>query len=101
MIIVLVEAGVAAGAAERVRDALRAMEEASRKEAGCHGYAFSVDVSDPGTVRVTERWRSMDDLRLHFATPHMAEFQKAVAALAPHKLDIKAYEVAREVEVPS
>ncbi|HZR81627.1 MAG TPA: putative quinol monooxygenase [Candidatus Binatia bacterium] len=101
MIIVSVEAVVDPGAVERVREALRAMEKASRAEEGCLTYAFSVDITDPSTVRISERWRSMDDLRIHFATPHMAEFQKAIAALSPTKLDIKAFEVAREVALPS
>jgi len=99
MIIVLVEVVVAAGAVEKVRPALRTMEEASRKEPGCVGYAFSVDVNDPAKVRVTERWRSIEDLRAHMRMPHMAEFQRAVATLEPTSLDIKAYEVAREVEL--
>jgi quinol monooxygenase YgiN len=97
MIIVLVEVGVAAGSVDAVRDALRTMEQATRAESGCIGYAFSVDVSDPGMVRVTERWQSLDDIKAHMKSPHMAEFQKAVMALQPKSLDIKAYEVAKEV----
>jgi quinol monooxygenase YgiN len=99
MIVVLVEVVVEAGAVDKVRPALRAMEEASRKEAGCVGYAFSADVNDSTKVRVTERWRSMDDLKAHMKAPHMAEFQKAVVALKPSALEIKAYEVAREVQL--
>ena len=50
-------------------------------------------------VRVIERWESMDAIKAHLASPHMAEFNKAVGALQPKGLDIKAYEVAREVRV--
>jgi quinol monooxygenase YgiN len=100
MLIVLVEVGVEPSAVAKVKDAVQAMEQASRAEPGCVGYAFSVDVSDPATVRVTERWRSMDDLKAHMGMPHMAEFQKAVVMLQPKSLTIKAYEVAREVDLP-
>lgn len=100
MIIVAVEVVVEEGAIARVRDALGKMEHASRREPGCLTYAFTVDVNDATMVRVIERWASMDDLKAHFATPHMAEFQQAVAALHPRSLDVKAYEVAREVPLP-
>jgi quinol monooxygenase YgiN len=99
MIIVLVEVGVTAGAVDGVRDALRTMEQATRAEAGCIGYAFSVDVTDAAMVRVTERWNALDDIKAHMKSPHMAEFQKAVMALQPKSLGIKAYEVAKEVSL--
>lgn len=97
MIVVQVEVIVEPGSASKVVDAVKKMEAATRQEAGCLKYAFSVDISDPGMVRVTERWESMDAIKAHMASPHMAEFNKAVGALQPKGLDIKAYEVAREV----
>lgn len=97
MIIVTVEVDVEAGAADRVRDAIAAMETATRAEAGCNLYAFSVDISNPAKIRVIERWASLDDIKAHMASPHMAEFNKAMGAIRPKGLDIKAYEVAREV----
>jgi len=99
MIVVQVEVVIEPGSADQVRDAVRKMEHATRQEPGCLKYAFSVDVSDPGMVRVTERWESIDAIKAHMATPHMAEFNKAVMALRPKGLDIKAYEVAREVQL--
>jgi quinol monooxygenase YgiN len=97
MIIVIVEVKVDSGAAAKVTDVVRTMETATRAEEGCETYAFSVDISDDTTIRVIERWRSMDDIKLHMASPHMAEFNKAMGAIRPKGLDIKAYEVAREV----
>jgi len=97
MIVVQVEVIVEPGSADKVRAAVKKMEEATRREAGCLKYAFSVDLSDPGMVRVTERWESIDAIKAHLASPHMAEFNKAVGALQPKGLDVKAYEVAREV----
>jgi quinol monooxygenase YgiN len=97
MIVVQVEVIVEPGAAAKVVDAVKKMETATRKEAGCLKYAFAVDISDPGMVRVIERWESMDAIKAHMASPHMAEFNQAVGALQPKGLDIKAFEVAREV----
>ena len=99
MIVVQVEVMVEPGSADKVRAAVATMEQATRKEAGCLKYAFSVDMSDPGTIRVTERWESLDAIKAHLASPHMAEFNRAVVALQPKGLDIKAYEVAREVQL--
>jgi hypothetical protein len=42
----------------------------------------------------------MEDLASHMKAPHMADFQAAVVQLAPKSLNIKAYEVAREVDLP-
>jgi quinol monooxygenase YgiN len=97
VIVVQVEVMVEPGSADKVRDAVKTMETATRKEAGCLKYAFAVDVSDPGMIRVIERWESLDAIKTHLASPHMAEFNTAVGALQPKGLDIKAYEVAREV----
>ena len=92
MILVAVEVKVKSGDAAQARDAIAKMEEATRKEAGCITYAFSVDINDDTTIRVIERWKSLDDIRSHMASPHMAEFNRAMGALRPSGLDVKAYE---------
>ena len=99
MIVVNVEVTVEPGAADKARDAVKSMEQATRTEAGCLTYAFSVDISDPGMIRVTERWESMDAIKAHMASPHMADFQVAMMTLQPKGLSIKAFEVAREVKL--
>lgn len=99
MIVVNVEVTIEPGAADKARDAVKAMEHATRKEAGCLTYAFSVDISDPGMIRVTERWESMDAIKAHMASPHMADFQRAIMTLQPKGFDVKAFEVAREVKL--
>ena len=92
MIIAVVEVKVESGAAAQVKDAVTKMEAATRKEEGCQTYAFSVDISDDTTIRVIERWRSMDDIKLHMASPHMAEFNKAMGSIRPKGLDVKFYD---------
>jgi quinol monooxygenase YgiN len=100
LIIVMGEITVEPGAADKVRDALAEMEAETHKEAGCITYAFSTDVVNPGTVRISERWNSMEDIEAHTKTPHMAKFMESMAVLAPTAIEIKAFEVAQEVKLP-
>lgn len=99
MILVAVEVHVEAGAAELAKEAIAKMEAATRAEEGCQTYAFSVDINDPGMIRVIERWRSMEDLQLNMKSPHMAEFNRAIGAIRPKGLVIQASEIAREVSL--
>ena len=100
MLIVAAELSIEAGATDAVKEELRTMETESRKEPGCQTYAFSIDVNDPETLRITERWNSMDDLEAHFKTPHMAAFGAAMAQIKPKGMDVKVYEIAKEVALP-
>ena len=84
---------------EATRDAIHSMEQASRQEAGCIDYTFSVELNNPAVMRITEKWESMDDLRAHFGEPHMAEFRKALAANPPISSNVSFYEVT-EIERP-
>jgi len=101
MLIIAGEIIVESSAIDAVRDALRTMETETRNEPGCSTYAFSVDITDPNMMRIFEVWESMDALRAHFATPHMAAFGAAVAKIQPQSMSIKAFEIDREVPLPS
>ncbi len=100
MLIVAGEVVVEAGTIEKVKAALHETEEASRKEPGCISYAFSVDVNDPTMVRIFERWNSAEDLKAHFAMPHMASFGTAVSQIQPKSMDVKVYEIDKEIPLP-
>ena len=100
MLIVAGEVVVEEGAIDGVREALRTMEAATRGEPGCLAYAFSLDVSDPTTMRIFERWESMAALKEHTQTPHMAEFGRAIGVIRPKSMDIKVYEIDKEVSLP-
>ena len=76
-----------------LQGAISTMETASREEPGCDDYTFSVELNDPSILRITEKWRSVEDLKAHFETPHMAEFQKTLAANRPASLEVKFYRV--------
>ena len=100
MIVVLGEVRVAAGAIDAVSEAITTMETESRKEPGCHTYAFSVDVSDPTLVRISEVWEDMADLQAHFTMPHMAEFGAALGKIEVKSMEVKAYELGAAVAMP-
>ena len=59
------------------------------EEKGCIEYQPVTDADDPGSqsklgpdaYMVVEKWNSMDDLRAHAASVHMADYGKRVAHL--------------------
>jgi quinol monooxygenase YgiN len=74
--------------------AARAVMDATRREAGCISYVFSADLAEPGRFRIFEEWQSQGALDAHFATPHMAAFQSALAGLGVRSMRIQKYEIA-------
>ena len=93
MLIVVAEVGIEEGSVDGVRDALRTMETETLKESGCDTYAFSIDVSDPTTMRIIERWESEEALAAHFKAPHMAAFQAKVPEFGVKDMKVQKYEV--------
>nr|WP_321439401.1 putative quinol monooxygenase [uncultured Hyphomonas sp.] len=81
---------------DAARPAMEAMIRASRAEAGCLDYAYSIDVLDPGLVRVTERWESREALQAHFETPHMAAWRAEFAGLGITDRSLRLYEAEPE-----
>ena len=81
-----------------MQQAIADMENASRAEDGCDDYTFSVELNNPAVLRITERWQSIDALKAHFATPHMAAFQAAMGAHPPKSVSATFYEAA---EIPN
>ena len=81
-----------------IKVAIRVMETRSRAEDGCHDYTFSVELNQPDTLRITEKWEDISALEAHFNTPHMADFQQAMAENPPRSVAANFYEV---TEVPA
>ncbi len=90
MLIVLAEATMGEGTLDAAHDAMAKMLAASRAEEGCVSYAYAVDVLDPAKLHIIEKWVDADALAFHFQTPHMAEFQAALA-----QQDLKITELAK------
>jgi quinol monooxygenase YgiN len=71
---------LADGEIEQLRAAAETMIRTTRSsEPGCIEYAFAVDVLEPNLLRIVERWQDQAALDAHFASAHMATFQKAMA----------------------
>lgn len=81
MLIVLAKAKVGADAMPAAKAAIADMVAASNAEEGCIAYAFTQDILDPGVIHIVEKWTDDAALAAHFATPHMAAFGAAIAAL--------------------
>ena len=101
MIIVTFEVEFEDDQIQKRRDAIRAMDAATALEAGCIAYNSSFDANNPRILRIYEMWESMEALIPHFKTPHMAEFQAALAGLASKSMEAKVYEVSRELPFPN
>lgn len=81
---------------DKARTAMEQMIRASRAEAGCLDYAYSVDVLDPGLIRVAERWESRDALAAHFKTAHMATWRAFFPELGITDRSLRLYEADAE-----
>lgn len=77
---------------EAARSVMEQMIRASRAENGCIDYAYSLDVLDPGLVRVTERWESREALAAHFKTAHMATWRSFFPQLGITDRSLRLYE---------
>jgi quinol monooxygenase YgiN len=93
--VIVIHATVLIDAAKREAAiaAAKEMMEASRKEPGCHAYTFTLDLYDPARFHILEEWESDEVLAKHFATPHMAKFQQAVAGLGVKEMKAEKFVV--------
>ncbi|MEI6418806.1 MAG: putative quinol monooxygenase [Sphingomonadales bacterium] len=80
---------------DRIEPAIRRMMQATWAESGCLSYSIAVEDPDEGIGLVVERWASADDLKAHFATPHMAAFNAAIEG-AILGMDVKVYDAGNE-----
>lgn len=78
-------------AVEAMQAAAAVMVAETLKEPGCLDYSFAVDLVAPGTIRISELWVDDDALSAHFATPHMARFNAAMAGAKATGASVKAY----------
>ena len=90
-----------AASIDAMKDAIAVMETATIAEPGCFEYTFCTEISNPTVIRVIELWQDMEALAAHFATPHMATFQAAMAANPPKGMEAKVFELGEELALPS
>jgi quinol monooxygenase YgiN len=68
---------------------------ASREEAGCLGYRFYADTEEEDAYLFVEEWKSMDALREHFATDHIARFMGQIFDAIVGAPDVQVHDVGR------
>jgi len=82
-----------------LRPHLAAQVEGSRGEPGCLAYALSEDPLDPGLIRVFEHFTDAAALEFHRASPHMAAWRAACAALGVHERRMSSFDVSDYREI--
>lgn len=76
------------------RSVMQTMIAASRAEDGCIEYSYSIDVLDPGLVRIYEVWRDREALQAHFKAPHLDQWRAAWPQLGIRDRKLELIEVA-------
>ena len=71
--------------------AARVMMMETNEEPGCLHYSFAKDVVENNLIHISERWDCEDNLKAHFQTPHMAEFNAAMSEVTIVSADIRMY----------
>lgn len=79
MLIVTGTVEVSADHVDMAAEAAKVMVAETVKEPGCLTYEFSQVLGHATLFRVYEEWQDQTALEAHFATPHMAVFQAALA----------------------
>ena len=87
------------GTVAALKDAIAAMEKASRAEPGCIDYVFTTEINDSNKVRIVEHWKDLEALKTHFTLPHMAAFRAAMAKSPPKQMTAKMFD-ATELPFP-
>ncbi len=67
------------------------MMAASRAEAGCHEYVFSLDHETPGRLRLYELWEDEPALEAHQQSAHMATYRAAMESVPTTGRDIRLF----------
>src|SRR3954463_16040162 len=72
----------------------QAVAAASRLEAGCISYRLYEDTENENEFVFVEEWDSDEALQRHFATPHIAEFMRAIPATIIAPPEVKFHTIA-------
>ncbi len=64
----------------RLQTGLKRLMIATRAEDGCDHYSLAIDVTDPATVQVSERWRDQPSYGAHLVSDHVVAFNFDVRA---------------------
>jgi len=77
----------------------QAAAAASRQEPGCISYRVYEDTETDNDFVFVEEWESNEALQLHFATPHIREFMRAIPATIVAAPDVKFHTIASSMDL--
>jgi quinol monooxygenase YgiN len=99
MIIIIGRAEVDPTRVADLRPALRDMMRHTFEESGCLSYSLAIEQEggpgEPAILTIAERWDDECALKSHFASDHMAAFNKAIEG-AVYSIDAKIFDAANE-----
>lgn len=78
VVIVLGFLRIREGDLSRLQSAIEELTMAARAQDGCEHYSLSVDIDDPLSLRVSERWRDRSAQAMHMVGDHMVTFNLAM-----------------------
>lgn len=87
-LVIFAEVFAKPGEEDNLRQALQALVEPTRAEAGCLQYDLHKDNDDPGHFFFYERWESMAALEAHVASAHFKTFEARQDALLREPLRV-------------
>ena len=99
MLILIAKFRTKSGCREQIIELAKDAIGPSRNEEGCIIYDFLQDPLDPYSFTFYEKWRSREDLDLHFEEPHFKEFAQKCPELIEGAPSLVSYEVASETEI--
>jgi quinol monooxygenase YgiN len=77
----------------------QALARASRAEEGCLSYRLYEDTENENEFVFVEEWDSQQALERHFATPHIAEFMRAVPSAVVAAPEVKFHTIEQTVDL--
>jgi len=92
MILVMGHIKLAAGEGAKIADILIAHMAACATEDGCEFYNLALDLVDPDTIRISERWASPEALAAHGQADHQKAFGRALGGFTIEHMSVKAYD---------
>ena len=99
MLVVSGTMSFAAGSADAVQDAMRKVTAATVQETGCISYRFYPDMDNPDHYRVFEEWESMDALKAHGASDHIADYRATLQSIGVLTREITVYHVEKSTNL--
>lgn len=99
MIIVIAKLRAKAGHADDFVRLGKDIVKGTVQEEGCITFEMLQDPTDPESFTYYEKWRSREDLELHFKEDHFIEFGEAIQTMLDGEVSIVLYEVSEELVI--